>query len=154
MNAHHHHHHHHHHPRSKQVLPLLCVALTFDPSCGHPRWLNTLKPPRGGVRDGSASGFATTRCPSPRSWPTVTTTHPQGDRGRPPRVRPGSVAEPGPQRSDRSLRHSSGAALPTLGLPVLDGASGEAVGSSALSFLRGRTRRRNGRRSWRIWGRT
>ena len=50
-------------------------------------------------------------------------------------MRPGSVAEPGPQRSDRSLRHSSGAALPTLGLPVLDGASGEAVDSSALSFL-------------------
>ena len=32
------------------------------------------------MRDGSASGFATTRCPSPRSWPTVTTTQPQGDR--------------------------------------------------------------------------
>ena len=32
----------------------------------------------------------------------------------PPGVRPGSLAEPVPQRSDRSLRHSSVDALPTL----------------------------------------
>ena len=60
---------------------------------------------------------------------------PRRQEPRPPRVRLGSVAEPGPQRSDRSLWHSSGETLPTPGLPVLDGASGEAVDSSALSFL-------------------
>ena len=45
----------------------------------------------------------------------------------PPGARPGLLAEPGPQRSDRSLRHSSGDALPTLSLPVLAGTSGEAA---------------------------
>ena len=53
----------------------------------------------------------------------------------PPRVRPGILAEPGPQRSDRSRRRFSGDCLPTLGLPVLTGALGEQVDSSALRFL-------------------
>ena len=35
----------------------------------------------------------------------------------PPGVRPGILTEPGPQRSDRSRRHSSGEGLPTLSLP-------------------------------------
>ena len=49
--------------------------------------------------------------------------------------RPGILAEPGPQRSDRSSRqHFPGECLPTLGLPVLAGASGEQVDSS-LQFL-------------------
>ena len=52
-----------------------------------------------------------------------------------PGQRPGTLAEPRPQRSDRSMRRSSGEALPTLGLPLLAGASGEAVDSSALGFL-------------------
>ena len=53
----------------------------------------------------------------------------------PPGERPGILAEPGPQRSDRSRRHSSGDCLPTLGLPVLTGASAEQVDSSSLRFL-------------------
>ena len=45
------------------------------------------------------------------------------------------AAEPLPQRSDRSRRHFSGDTHPTTGLPVLAGASGEVVDSSALAFL-------------------
>ena len=48
-----------------------------------------------------------------------------------PRERPGILAEPGPQRSDRSLRRSAGDSLPTLALPSL---AGEAV-DSFLRFL-------------------
>ena len=59
---------------------------------------------------------------------TATEGHPQGGRL-------GTLAEPGPQRSDRSWRHSSGDALPTLSLSVLAGASGEAVDSAALRYL-------------------
>ena len=50
-------------------------------------------------------------------------------------LRPGILTERGPQRSDRSLRHSSEDALPTLSLPILAGVSGEAVDSSSLQFL-------------------
>ena len=53
----------------------------------------------------------------------------------PPGKRPGILPEPGPQRSDRTVRRSTGAALPTPGLPVLAGALGEAVDTSALRFL-------------------
>ena len=53
----------------------------------------------------------------------------------PPGVRRGSLAEPGPQRSHRTVRHSSGEAHLTLGLPVLAGASGETVDASALGWL-------------------
>ena len=53
----------------------------------------------------------------------------------PPGKRPGILPEPGPQRSDRTVRRSAEDSLPTPGLPVLAGASGEAVDSSALSFL-------------------
>ena len=60
---------------------------------------------------------------------------PRAQKTPPPGERPGILAEPGPQRSDRSRRPSSWDALPTLGLPVLAGASGEVVDSSALSFL-------------------
>ena len=66
----------------------------------------------------------------------VTHEAPYGRQKTPPSgMRPGSLAEPEPQRSDRSLRHSSGDAHPTLGLLVLAGASGEAVDGAALSFL-------------------
>ena len=58
-----------------------------------------------------------------------------GPKTLPPGVRPGSLAEPGPQRSDRSVRCSSGDSLPTLALPALAGSAGEAVDSSALRFL-------------------
>ena len=50
-------------------------------------------------------------------------------------ARPGILAEPGPQRSDRSRRHSSGDNLPTLALPVLAGSAGEAVDASSLRYL-------------------
>ena len=50
--------------------------------------------------------------------------------------RPGILAEPGPQRSDRTARRSAGDTHPTLGLPVLAGASGEVMDTtSTLAFL-------------------
>ena len=52
----------------------------------------------------------------------------------PPGARPGLPPEPGPQRSDRSLRRSAGDA-PPLTVPVLAAASDEAVDSATLSFL-------------------
>ena len=52
-----------------------------------------------------------------------------------PGVRPGSLFDPGPQRSARTVRRSAGDGLPTPGLPVLAGASGEAVDASTLRFL-------------------
>ena len=52
----------------------------------------------------------------------------------PPGVRPGLPPEPGPQRSDRSLRRSAGDA-PPLTVPVLAAAADEAVDSATLSFL-------------------
>ena len=60
---------------------------------------------------------------------------PRAQKAPPPGARPGLLAEPGPQRSDRSLRRFAGDTHPTLGLPVLSGASGEVVDSSALAFL-------------------
>ena len=53
----------------------------------------------------------------------------------PPEARPGILAEPGPQRSDRSLRHSSGKCLPRLATSSLAGATGEVVDSSSFGFL-------------------
>ena len=47
-------------------------------------------------------------------------------------ARPGIRAEPGPQRSDRSLRRSSGN---TLGAPSLADASAEAIDGRTLRFL-------------------
>ena len=43
---------------------------------------------------------------------------PRRQTPRHPGARPGILAEPGPERSDRSLRHSSGDTLPTLGWDV------------------------------------
>ena len=60
---------------------------------------------------------------------------PRAQETPPPGERPGILAEPGPQRSDRSRRHSSGECLPILGLPVLAGASGEQVDASTLRYL-------------------
>ena len=53
----------------------------------------------------------------------------------PPGERLGCLVDPGLQRSDRTVRRSAGDGLPTLGLPVLAGASGEAVDDSTLAFL-------------------
>ena len=52
----------------------------------------------------------------------------------PPGVRPGSLAEPGPQRSDRSLRRSSGQ-TPLLGVPSLADAPAEAIDGRTLRYL-------------------
>ena len=54
---------------------------------------------------------------------------------RPPGERPGILAEPWPQRSDRTVWRSVGDTHPTLGLPVLAGASGEVMDTSTLAFL-------------------
>ena len=58
----------------------------------------------------------------------------RGQKTPPPGVRPGSLCDPGPQRSDRTVRRSSGDSLPTLALPVLAGSAGEVVDSSLRSL--------------------
>ena len=63
----------------------------------------------------------------------------------PPGERPGILAEPGPQRSDRSLRRSAGDSHPTLGLPVLAEVSGDAVDASTSRFLTAAARLARGR---------
>ena len=60
----------------------------------------------------------------------------------PPWVRPGLPPEPAPQRSDRTVRRSSGDSLPQLVTPSLAGAAGEAVDFATLAFLRWRRRSR------------
>ena len=100
-------------------------------------------PPRGGVRDGSTSGFATSGCPSPWSWPRVTTTQPQGDRrwrGPGRRWSPSSTKCHGDRSLDLqgcgravSLSPGRGGVTAVCGTP--QEASGEAVESSLLSFL-------------------
>ena len=59
----------------------------------------------------------------------------RGPKQPPPGERPGILAEPGPERSDRSRRHSSGDYLPTLALPVLAWSAGEAVDACSLRYL-------------------
>ena len=59
----------------------------------------------------------------------------RGLKTPPPGVRPGSLSDPGPQRSDRTLRRSAGAGLPTLALPSLAGSAAEEVDSFSLRFL-------------------
>ena len=56
----------------------------------------------------------------------------RGQETPPPGVRPGSLSNPGPQRSDRTVRRSSGEA-PLLAVPVLAG--GDGVDGTALSLL-------------------
>ena len=65
----------------------------------------------------------------------VTHEAPRGQKTPPLGVRPGSLAEPGPKRSDRSLRRSSGEGLPLLATPSSAGAASEVVDSSSLRFL-------------------
>ena len=55
----------------------------------------------------------------------------RGQKTPPPGVRPGSLSDPGPQRSDRTVRRSSGE-VPLLAVPVL---AGDGVDGTALSFL-------------------
>ena len=59
---------------------------------------------------------------------------PREPKTPPPGVRPGSLAEPAPQRSDRSLRGSSGE-TPLLGVPSLADPSAEASDGRTLRFL-------------------
>ena len=58
----------------------------------------------------------------------------RAQRAPPPGVRPGSLTEPGPQRSDRSLRRSSGQ-TPLLGEPSLADAPAEAIDGRTLRYL-------------------
>ena len=58
----------------------------------------------------------------------------RGPKTPPPGVRPGSLAEPGLQRSDRSLRRSSGQ-TPLLGVPSLADVPAEAIDGRTLRFL-------------------
>ena len=53
----------------------------------------------------------------------------------PPGVRPGLPLEPGPERSDRTLRRSAGDGLPHLALPSLASSAREAVDSATLAFV-------------------
>ena len=58
----------------------------------------------------------------------------RGPKTPPPGRRPGSLAEPAPQRSDRSLRRSS-RETPLLGVPLLADPSAEASDRRTLRFL-------------------
>ena len=60
---------------------------------------------------------------------------PRGQKTPPPGARPGVLSEPGQQRSDHTVRRSSGEADLTLGLHELAEASGESVDASALGWL-------------------
>ena len=51
-----------------------------------------------------------------------------------PGVRPGSLSDPGPQRSDRTVRRSSGEA-PLLTAPMLADAAAEAVDARTVQYL-------------------
>ena len=75
----------------------------------------------------------------------VNATHdaPWGQKTPPPGMRPGSLAEPAPERSDRSQRHSrsdrsqrhSSGETPLLAVPSLADASAEAIDGRTLRFL-------------------
>ena len=58
----------------------------------------------------------------------------RGQKTPPPGVRPGSLCDPGPQRSDRTVRRSSGE-LPLLAAPVLADTAAEAVDARTVRYL-------------------
>ena len=58
----------------------------------------------------------------------------RGQKTPPPGVRPGSLSDPGPQRSDRTVRRSSGEA-PLLTAPMLADAAAEAVDARTVRYL-------------------
>ena len=58
----------------------------------------------------------------------------RAQKSPPPGVRPGCLSDPGPQRSDRTVRHSAGEA-PSLLLPSLADAAADVVDHSSLAFL-------------------
>ena len=59
----------------------------------------------------------------------------RGQKTPPPGERPGCLVDPGPQRSDRTVRRSAGNCLPTLALSSLAGSAGEEMDLSTLAFL-------------------
>ena len=59
---------------------------------------------------------------------------PRGQKTPPPGERPGLLAEPGPQRSDRTVRRSSGE-TPLLMVASLAAAAADVVDAATLSFL-------------------
>ena len=62
---------------------------------------------------------------------------PRGQKEPPPGARPGILAELAPQRSDRSLRHSSGGG-PLLVVASLAAVADDGVDAATLSFLTAR----------------
>ena len=58
----------------------------------------------------------------------------RAQKSPPPGVRPGSLVDPGPQRSDRTVRRSSGK-VPLLVVASLADASADGVDAATLSFL-------------------
>ena len=58
----------------------------------------------------------------------------RGQKTPPPGVRPGSLSDPGPQRSDRTVRRSSGVA-PLLSAPMLADTAAEAVDARTVRYL-------------------
>ena len=75
---------------------------------------------------------------TPRAWEEVeNATHdaPRRQKTPPPGEWPGSLFDPRPQRSDRSLRRSAGDGLPQLVTPSLANTASEAVDSATLAFL-------------------
>ena len=64
----------------------------------------------------------------------VTHFGPRSPMTPPPEARPGLPPEPRPQRSDRTVRHSSGAS-PSLSPPQLADAVGDAVDQASVDFL-------------------
>ena len=142
--------HHHHHPRLNQVALFFFGAFFVEPLVGDimadvahaasaakrrgERRLRTmLRHERRSVAMAlvefthhSSRGQRTAR-----AWRTRRTTL-HGDRRFPWH---GSLFDPGPQRSDRSLRRSAGGGLPQLVTPFLASTASEAVDSATLAFL-------------------
>ena len=58
----------------------------------------------------------------------------RGQKTPPPGVRPGSLCDPGPQRSDRTVRRFSGE-LPLLAAPMLADSAAEAVDARTVRYL-------------------
>ena len=72
-----------------------------------------------------------------RAWEEVENATHDGLRAQktpPPGERPGCLPDPGPQRSDRTVRHSAGEA-PSLLPPLLADAAADVVDHSSLAFL-------------------
>ena len=69
-----------------------------------------------------------------RRWSTRRTTALRAQETPPPGARPGILAEPGPQKSDRTVRRSSGE-VPLLSAPLLADTAADAVDITTAKFL-------------------